>query len=128
MSGLFYLATPYSKYPGGIDEAFKMACRAAGALLRSGVPVYSPIAHTHPIAIYSEIDPFDHDIWLPFDEAIMSHACGILVYRADGWETSKGISHEIAFFVRAGKPIIEIDEGPLGDELTQRLRNIASTA
>ena len=46
---LVYLATPYSKFPGGIQAAFIDAACIAARLLRAGVKVYSPITHTHPI-------------------------------------------------------------------------------
>ena len=45
---LAYLATPYSKYPAGLQQAFVDAAKLAALLLRSGMNVYSPIAHTHP--------------------------------------------------------------------------------
>lgn len=102
-ANLCYLATPYSKFPGGITAAFEAACAIAGELLKQGVKVYSPIAHTHPIATYAEIDPLDHNIWLPFDEAMMVAADVIVVARLPGWEESRGVAHEIEFFYLAGK-------------------------
>jgi hypothetical protein len=105
MNNLWYLATPYSKYPDGIEAAFIDACKAAGALIKLGWNVYSPIAHTHPIAIHAGIDPLDHAIWLPFDDAMMQAAYGILVVRMPGYDKSFGIAHEIKTFRDAGKPI-----------------------
>lgn len=107
----WYLATPYSKYPGGIDEAWKMACRVTAELIRARIKVYSPIAHTHPVAIYGELDPLDHNIWLPADQPMMDAAKGLLIYRAPSWEISKGIAAEIAEFTRAGKPVKYLDPG-----------------
>lgn len=101
---LVYLATPYTKYPAGIEAAFRDACALAGKLLRAGVNVYSPIAHTHPIAVHSGIDPLDHKIWLPFDAAIMAKADAICVGLLDGWDVSYGVQHEIQVFKTAGKP------------------------
>ncbi len=46
----WYLATPYSKYPGGPEPACHEACKAAAWLIRHDVRCYCPIAHTHPIA------------------------------------------------------------------------------
>lgn len=106
---LCYLATPYSKYPGGIEKAFQDASALAAKLLRLGVSVYSPIAHTHPIAVYGNIDPHDHDIWLPFDEAMMRACEYLLVAEMPGWQESKGIAYEIAFFERSGKAVYHID-------------------
>ena len=106
---LVYLATPYSKYPTGIESAFRDASRIAARLLRCGIKVYSPIAHTHPIAIHGDVDPLDHTIWLPFDEAMMKASAAILVAKMTGWEESKGIAHELEVFRKAKKPIFYLD-------------------
>ena len=106
---LAYLATPYTKYPGGVYYAFRDAAALVAQLLHAGVNAYSPIAHTHPVAIYGGLDPLDHEIWLPFDELMMSRCDSLIVAHMPTWETSKGIAHEIAFFERAGKPIFDLD-------------------
>lgn len=106
---LVYLATPYSKYPadlGGIEGAFKDASRVAGKLMTKGVKVYSPIAHTHPLAIYGEVDPYSHDIWLPFDQTMMDLADACAVAMMPTWDKSRGIAHEIEVFENVGKPVI----------------------
>lgn len=104
-----YLATPYSKWKGGIDDAYRMACRETARLLRLGVNVYSPIAHTHGVAIHGGIDPLAHDIWLPADRPLMDAAMGLVVLRAEGWQDSYGIAEEIKVFKAANKPILYID-------------------
>jgi hypothetical protein len=38
-SGYWYLATPYSKYPGGLTEAFVAACRLTAKLIKNHIPV-----------------------------------------------------------------------------------------
>lgn len=107
--GLVYLGTPYSKYPAGIERAFRDAASLAGKLLTVGVKSYSPIAHTHPIAIHGQLDPYDHAIWLPFDAAIMDKSDAMIVAMMDGWDVSYGIKHEIEEFTKAGKPIFYLD-------------------
>ena len=116
----WYLATPYSKYPGGIEEAFREAARQAAILVRAGVPVISPIAHTHPVAIYGFMDPLDHRIWLPVDRPIMNAACGLIVCMMEGWEESIGIKHETNIFERAGKPVVFMTPGEVPNELDPR--------
>lgn len=111
----WYLATPYSKYPAGIEEAWKLACRAAADLIKAGVPTYSPIAHTHPIAIHGEIDPYAHDIWLPADEPLMESAMGLIVLTAEGWQDSFGIAHEMNRFANMDKPIVLMVPGEVPD-------------
>lgn len=118
LTGLWYVGTPYSKYPArdglsGIEAAFRDAAALTGELLRHGVKAYSPITHTHPIAIYGGIDPLDHDIWLPFDATLMHAADGMIVLQMEGWESSYGIKHEIAVFTSADKPIVYIDPADL---------------
>ena len=105
---LCYLATPYTKYPAGIEQAFVDAAACAARLLKAGVKVYSPIAHTHPLAIHGGLDPLDHSIWLPFDQAMMDAADALIVAHLPGWNESFGVAHEIDFFAKAGKPIVHI--------------------
>jgi hypothetical protein len=102
---LLYVGTPYSKYEAGIEAAFKDAASLTGELLRQGLCVYSPISHTHPVAVYSGIDPLDLSIWLPFDATMMAKSDALIVAMMQGWEASSGIRHEMEAFVVAGKPV-----------------------
>lgn len=104
-AGYYYLATPYSKYPDGIEAAFEEACRATAWLTQHGVGVFCPIAHTHPVAKFGNIDPLDHEVWLPADRPLMDGACGIIVCMMPSWRESYGIRHEIEVFETAGKPV-----------------------
>lgn len=106
---LIYVATPYTKYPDGIEEAFIDASILMARLLERGLRVYSPIVHTHPIAIYGHMDPLDHNIWLPFDQSMMDKADALLVAKLETWEKSFGINHEIGIFAEANKPIYYLD-------------------
>lgn len=107
--GLIYLASPYSKYPSGIQQAFQDVSVLAGKLIQKGYKVYSPIAHTHPIAIYGNLDALDHSIWLPFDQAIMRACDAMIVAKMETWDQSYGIGEEIKFFNAAGKPVYYLD-------------------
>jgi hypothetical protein len=115
---LWYLATPYTKHPDGIEAAWEEACRITAKLILANVPVYSPIAHTHPVAIHGGIDPLDHEIWLTADEPMMQAATGLMVAMMTGWEGSYGIGVEIEAFTRAGKPVVYLD--PDTFEITPR--------
>jgi hypothetical protein len=111
---LCYFATPYTKYPAGLDAAFQEAARLAATFVTAGVRVYSPIAHTHPLAIAGNLDPLDLSVWLPFDEAMMDASDCLIVAMMDGWDVSAGIKHEIEFFKRDGKPVLYFDPVSLG--------------
>ena len=102
---LFYLATPYSKYREGWVKAYEMACRNAAFLLQQGVPLFSPIAHTHSIALYSDVDPGDAQFWLDADWPILTKCDGLIVVMADGWKESYGVSTEIEFMTCRHRPI-----------------------
>ena len=112
----YYLATPYSKYPGGLEAAFQMACRQAAILIKAKVPVYCPIAHTHPIAVQNDMDPFDHGIWLPADTPMMLAASGLIIVKAPTWDLSYGIAEERKVFAAAGKPVVWMEVDVLPEE------------
>lgn len=107
-----YLATPYSKYKDGMAQAYVDACLAAAHLVKQGRGVFSPIAHTHGIAEFGNIDKLDHDIWLPADQPMMDAASSLVVVKMPGWDESYGVGVEIETFKRAGKPI-EYMEWPI---------------
>jgi hypothetical protein len=104
--GYWYVGSPYSKYPDGLEAAFRQVCRITGALIAEGINAYSPIAHTHPVAVHSGMDPLDHSIWLKADAPLMRAACGLIVCKMTGWEESVGLAHEIEVFEKAEKPVL----------------------
>ena len=101
----WYIATPYSKYPDGLEAAFQEAAKVAAFFVLQGIPIYSPIAHTHPVALYGEIDPLAHAILLPADYPMMKAAGGLIVAQMDSWEISYGIAQEIKTFKQLDRPI-----------------------
>ena len=105
VDGFVYVASPYTKYPGGIEDAFQGACRCAAWLIAQGLSVFSPIAHTHSVAILGGLDPLNHEIWLPADTPLMRAATGLVVAMMPGWRDSFGVRFEIDEFDSAGKPI-----------------------
>lgn len=107
--GYWYLGSPYSKWKGGIDDAWNEICKIAADLVRARVRFYCPIAHTHWIARVGNIDPLDHEIWLPVDQPIAHGAKGMIVAGMRGWQASYGIGEEIKWFRAAGKPVWLLD-------------------
>jgi len=106
---LVYLGTPYTGYPHGHEMAFIEACKIASRLITAGVNIYSPIAHTHPIAIHGILDHLDYKLWLNFDSSMMRVADAFLIAKMEKWDHSFGLAHETAYFKSVSKPIYHID-------------------
>jgi hypothetical protein len=94
--GYVYVATPYSKHPEGHRSAWIDACRAAGQLIASGIPALSPIAHSHPVAMKSGIDPTDHELWMKADAPLLWRSACVLVVKMPSWEISRGVAEEVS--------------------------------
>lgn len=108
MNGYFYLASPYSDPDPKTREArFLAVCRAAAWLMETGIHVYCPIAHSHPIA-EAGLD-WDGDKWVEYDKIFMDKADGLIVFMLDGWRDSSGVRAEIAIFTQSGKPILYME-------------------
>lgn len=102
---LWYMATPYTNFEGGLDLAFRDAAKHAARLLQKGFGVYSPIVHSHPIAMFGGIDPTDHALWMAVDKPFMEKCDGLIVCTLPGWSKSKGMRFEIDWFAKEGKPV-----------------------
>lgn len=109
---MIHLASPYS-HPSALvrRERFEAACRAAAALLRAGIPVFSPIAHSHPIAQHGL--PGSWDFWRAVDCEYLRRCDALVLLRLPGWERSVGVHAEVAAARQWGMPIIELDPAAL---------------
>ena len=108
-NSFYYLATPYSKYPGGQEAAYVAACEQHAVLIKAGIPTFCPITHTHGTALHGHLSLTDHAIWLPADRPFMDLACGIIVCKLPTWDISYGIAEEIKVFQAAGKPVVYME-------------------
>ena len=120
IGGYYYLGTPYTLYPSGIQSAFEDAARIAGILTHMGLIVYSPIVHSHVISEYSNIDPKDHALWMALDRPLVNAARGLIVVMLSGWESSRGLTLERDLFKAAGKPIFYLDPMDLPTDLIKQ--------
>ena len=103
--GLIYLATPYSHdNPRVMEARFEAACHVAGKLMANGELIFSPIAHTHPIAVRCDL-PRGWDFWHKYDLEMLKACEKLLVVKMPGWDSSKGIAGEIAIAKQLGKPV-----------------------
>lgn len=102
---LIYLASPYSHPDIAVREArFRAVCEVAGAMMRDGLMVISPIAHTHPIALAGDL-PLAFDFYAAYDEVLISRCDELHVLMLDGWRESVGVTAEIAIAERLNKPV-----------------------
>lgn len=102
----WYLGTPYSRYESGLDAAAKDAAVQAAILIRENVDVFSPIAHSHFVAVYGGLDPLAHGLWMDLDKSFMESAYGLIVCQLPGWQESKGLKIEWEHFETRKRPII----------------------
>ncbi len=107
----WYLATPYSKYDEGMEKAFEDAAKAAASLIKHGIRVFCPIAHTHPLSVHGDIDneAGDLDFWLGVDGPMIDAAVGLIVVKMQGWDTSEGVEEEVRKFREESKPILYME-------------------
>ena len=105
---MIYLASPYS-HPQEYIRVYRFneACRAAAFLTCQGRHVFSPIAHSHPIALHGL--PLDAGYWLAFDLEMLGACQEIVVLRLDGWDRSVGVRAEVAKATEWGMPVSYMD-------------------
>lgn len=106
---IYYLATPFSKFKDGPEEAYRRACINAAACLREGILVFSPISHGYGIHHFAGFGG-DYKTWKLFCEKTLELCRGIIVVKMPGWEESEGIKEEIKFCEIVGRPIIYRDD------------------
>ena len=105
---LFYLASPYTRFPHGYEIAYQQALAITVKLLRYQVPVWSPIVYSHQFVAYGL--PIEAKDWEFLDKAMTVACTGLIVYQMESWENSTGIAREIEWFTEQGKPIEYLEE------------------
>jgi hypothetical protein len=102
---MIYLASPYTHADPVIrEQRFEAACARAAYLLQVGLHVYSPIAHTHPIAVRHNL-PKGFEFWQNFDFDMIERCSTLEVLCIDGWEQSVGVQAELAYAARLDRHI-----------------------
>ena len=110
--GFVYLASPYSHEDAAV-RSFRhdAVCRLAGRLIDRGVLAFSPIAHSHPIAIRQDL-PAGWEFWERVDMALLDRCDGLAVVTLPGWRESVGVRAEVMRAAANGKPLWRIDYNP----------------
>lgn len=112
MPDLIYLATPYSDPDPAVRfNRFDAVNRFAARLIEQGHYVYSPISHTHPIAVCGDL-PKGWEYWEGFDRRMIAACDRVVVYCQDGWQESVGVTAEIKIARELKKPVDFIGHVP----------------
>ncbi|GHT36992.1 hypothetical protein FACS189427_09380 [Planctomycetales bacterium] len=121
---MLYIACPYSHPDAAVrNHRYRIACRAAAILIKSGIVVFSPLSHSVPVAQLGGVDETDTEFWLRQDIPIL-HRCGeVLVLGLSGWDKSIGVQREISEAMSLQKPVSIITEQEI-----DALPNIAAEA
>jgi hypothetical protein len=108
-----YIACPYSHPVAQVREArFGAVNRVTAQLMKKGFVVFSPISHTHPIAVAGDL-PKGWDYWEHFDRVFLSMSRKLYILTLDGWKESEGVQGEIEIAKELNLPIYEVDEDTL---------------
>ena len=102
---MVYLASPYSDPDPAVREArFRAAQQACAEMMREDIVVFSPIAHSHPIAERFDL-PTDYPFWQAQCEGQVAACSAVVVLLLDGWGTSRGVNAEMNHAHRLGIPV-----------------------
>jgi uncharacterized protein DUF1937 len=102
---LIYLATPYNHPdPEVRAQRFNTACLIASHLMRMGIHLFCPIAHTHPISLAGRL-PSGWEYWKEYDHVMLRSCSELWVVKMDGWDMSEGIKGEIEIATELGLQI-----------------------
>lgn len=101
-----YLATPYSHEDENVRlERFKRVNVVAAKIMRdNGYLVFSPISHSHPIAVQCDL-PLDFDFWEEFDKSFIEWCDEVWILMLDDWDESKGVKSEMKIAKELNKKI-----------------------
>jgi hypothetical protein len=105
MQELIYIASPYSHESQNVmRDRFHAVCEYAGRMMQAGKVVYSPIAHSHPIAMRVGL-PTDWEYWERFDRVMLQQCTELHVLQIEGWYESEGVRAEVCMAEQLGLPV-----------------------
>lgn len=104
---MIYFCSPYTHECPAIETSrYESVCKAAAEMLRHGLHVFSPIAHSHAIAVHADPPlPRYWSWWQKIDFAFLDLAAEVVVLKLDGWKDSVGVKAEVEYAVKLGLPV-----------------------
>lgn len=119
---MIYIASPYTQQEGEhstiVYSRYEAVTDYCTYLMHYGEIFYAPITFTHNWAIAQNL-PTDANFWGAFNTHYMNLCDELHVLMLPGWETSKGVQHEIKFFTDRGRPIKYIRSGYIESARTE---------
>ena len=103
-----YLAIPYNDPDSAIREnRFEIANTISARLMNMEYNVFSPISHSHPIAVQCGL-PKGYEFWKEWNKTFIEWCDELHVVCIDGWRESRGVQDEIRIANEMGKPVFLI--------------------
>lgn len=103
-----YLAAPYThKKKSVVAYRVKKINTAASKLMNEGHIVFSPISHSHYIAVENDL-PTDFKYWQEMNHSFIDWCEVMYILTLDGYEESKGIKDEIKYCKKINKRVFYI--------------------
>ncbi len=103
--GYWYLATPMTKFPGGHQAAVDATTELLHRMTVHGAIVYAPIVATWTMLCNHGL-PGDYMFWKKANDSMVLAAYGVIVGMLPTWQESAGVTYEIDFAERVGKPVL----------------------
>lgn len=109
-NSMYYFASPYShKSPLVQDRRYMAAIGACAKLIQEGYLVLEPIGSCHEKSLLFQL-PGGYQYWQKRDRLMIKKSDGIVILKIDGWDTSVGVTDEISYAKRLGKPVVFIEK------------------
>ena len=111
-----YLATAYS-YRSRIPFVGRYmmwlrnrrVTKLAARIMEKGDNVFSPITHSHYIAVIGNLPALDHEFWLRLDKWYVDRCDLVYVFNQNGWQDSIGVQREIMWATKQRKSVYLVD-------------------
>jgi hypothetical protein len=101
-----YLASPYTHNSRFVRMWRYEAVRDFGAFLASNrFWFFGPIMHSYDMSQNHQL-PHNFEFWRDWNHAMIDASQGVIVFQIDGWDTSRGVTDEVEYAKKIGKPVI----------------------
>ena len=108
-NSLIYLATPYSHPDAAVrEQRYREVNRVAVDLVRKGMHIFSPISHSHALAVAGDL-PKSWEFWETHCRAVLQACGGMFVLMQEGWKESVGVQAEIGLATEMGLPVAYLE-------------------